>query len=104
MQEETGYHVIADSIRDAYFVTEKRKGDPEALLIMKNLYFYCDVEIQAGNRNLDEYEKEYGYEVIWTDLQAAVQGNEKLAENTLTPWAAREEMIMRDLMEKPING
>ena len=43
-------------------------------------------------------------EVIWTDLQAAVQGNEKLAENTLTPWAAREEMIMRDLMEKPING
>ncbi len=104
VQEETGYHVIADSIRDAYFVTEKRKGDPEALLIMKNLYFYCDVEIQAGNRNLDEYEKEYEYEVIWTDLQAAVQGNEKLAENTLTPWAAREEMIMRDLMEKPING
>ena len=76
----------------------------EILSIMKNLYFYCDVEIQAGNRNLDEYEKEYGYEVIWTDLQAAVQGNEKLAENTLTPWAAREEMIMRDLMEKPING
>ena len=99
VQEETGYHVIADSIRDAYFVTEKRKGDPEALLIMKNFYFRCDVERQPGDRDMDEYEEEYGYEVVWTDLQTAMRENEKLTEAAVTPWAAREAMVMRDLME-----
>lgn len=59
VEEETGYRVIRDSIREGIMCHEKRKGCPDDLLEMKSCYFYCEVEEVVHNRNLDDYEKEF---------------------------------------------
>lgn len=97
VQEETGYHVMKDSIREAFMVREKRKGDPDDLMIMESYYFFCDVEELAGEQNLDDYEAEYDYKVCWMRLEDALAKNEAVKDFANIPWIQRETMVMREL-------
>ena len=97
VQEETGYKVIADSIQDYILVHEKRKGDPDDLLEMDSWYFFCDVEEAVFERNLDEYEQEYDYQVAWLPLSDIIQKNESVEQYEKIPWIVRETMVMHEL-------
>lgn len=99
VQEETGYKVIADSIGDFIIVHEKRKGDPDDLLEMDSWYYFCDVEEIVYERNLDDYEKEYNYQVAWLTLTESIQMNEAVEQYENIPWIIRETMVMRELQE-----
>ena len=99
VQEETGYKVIAGSIQDYILVHEKRKGNPEDLLEMDSWYFFCDVEDGIGERNLDDYEKEYDYQVVWLSLHDMIQKNEAVEHYEKIPWIVREIMVMHELQE-----
>lgn len=95
--EETGYHVILDSVGDYILVHEKRKGDPDDLLEMDSWYYICDVEEEAGERNLDEYEQEYDYRVEWLSLDEIIRKNEEVTAKENIPWVDRELMVMKEL-------
>lgn len=103
VQEETGYRVIADSIPDYYLVHEKRKGNPSDLLEMDSWYYFCDVEKNVYERNLDEYEKEYAYQAVWVTLEQMIRENDAVGYCDKIPWIVRDTMVMRRLAAREIS-
>lgn len=103
VQEETGYHVIKESISDCMKVLEKRKGDPEDLLEMVSYYYFCDVDPTIGTRNLDDYEEEYDYQVAWMTLEEIIAKNECIANYDMIPWVQREIIVMKELLTNIMN-
>lgn len=99
VKEETGYVVISQSIREAIMCYEKRKGDPDDLLEMKSYYFYCEVEDVIHNRMLDDYEKEYDYQVEWMTLEEIIERNEAVENFGNIPWVVRENMVMKEILK-----
>lgn len=100
VQEETGFHVIAESIgTTAFLVHEKRKGNPDDLLEMDSYYYLCDIMDKAGSRNLDDYEKEYDYQVEWLPLKTLIDKNESALNNDKIPWVQRELLVMKELLQ-----
>ena len=99
VQEETGFKVIPGSIKDYLLVHEKRRGEPEDLLEMDSWYYFCQVEENAGERCLDEYEQEYDYQVSWMALPEIIQKNESVDNFTHIPWVVRETLVMRKLYQ-----
>jgi 8-oxo-dGTP pyrophosphatase MutT (NUDIX family) len=100
VQEETGFRVIRSSIKDYGTVLERRKGKYDDVLEMASHYFMCDVEIEAGSRNLDEYEEEYDYQVVWMTLQEAIERNRQVSDLEICPWVVRDIKVMECLAEE----
>lgn len=98
VQEETGFQVLKETV--SYFgkVLERRKGYPEDVLEMDSHYFFCEVEENIGDRKLDEYEKEYDYQVIWLSLSEAITKNKQMANFDVCPWVIRETKVMETLL------
>ena len=103
VEEETGYRVIRQSIGDCLLVHEKRNGNPGDWLEMDSWYYFCDVEEEEHERSLDDYEEEYGYQVVWMTLDEMVKRNEAMKDRRMVPWVTREEMVMRELRRMEIN-
>lgn len=99
VQEETGYLVNNDSTLMGPVVHERRKGDPDDLMIMDSFYFYCNVNKCAGKRNLDDYEEDYDYQVSWIALEDAIANNESIKDYENIPWIKRDTMVMRSLLQ-----
>ena len=99
VQEETGFHVKVDSISEAFMIDEKRKGDPDDLMIMRSFYYICDVADEAGTRNLDDYEAEYDYQICWMTMEEAIANNEATTEREKIPWIQRETMAMKKILD-----
>lgn len=100
VQEETGYAVIRKSVKEYMKVQEKRKGEFEDILEMDSYYFLCNVEADAGNRDLDDYEKEYDYQVAWLPLEEIIKRNESVDDFEKIPWIVRENMVMKAIIDK----
>lgn len=99
MQEETGYHVLPKSMRKGIKVKERRKGDPEDIMEMDSYYYFCTIDEEAGERNLDEYEKEYDYQVAWLPLKEIIGRNELVENYENIPWILRETMVMKEILK-----
>lgn len=99
VQEETGCLVRKDSLQEGLLVHERRKGEPDDLLEMDSYYFFCDIEEKTGDRNLDAYEAEYDYQVVWMTLEEAIRNNEAVENYEKIPWVLREVMVMKKLLE-----
>ena len=97
VQEETGFLVDISSITEALLVHERRKGHPDDLVIMDSYYFYCDVRETAGDRNLDDYEAKYDYQVCWMTLDEAIANNESVQDYDNIPWIERDSMVTKRL-------
>lgn len=98
VREETGYAVVPESIRAFLLVHERRKGMKDDLLLMDSYYYFCEVGETAGMRNLDVYEQEYDYQIIWMTLEDAIAAASDAAGNLAdVPWVQREIMVMRKL-------
>ncbi len=63
---------------------------------MDSWYYFCDVEEAMYERSLDDYEREYGYQVICAALEEMIRKNEA-ADAEKTPWSVQEAMVMREL-------
>lgn len=100
VQEETGFRVIKSSIEEYGTVLERRKGVYEDLLEMLSHYYFCDVEDEAVSRNLDEYEKEYDYRIVWLRLQDAIERNKLMTDLENCPWVVRDTKVMELLAEE----
>lgn len=98
VQEETGYRVLKDSIKKYGKVLERRKGKYDDILEMESHYFRCEIERYTGHRNLDDYEKEYNYQICWMTLGEAIEKNRNIIGLENCPWVDRETKVMECLL------
>ena len=77
VKEETGLTVIPESITEYGSVLRRQKSDKAADTVFEqeNYYYLCEVEDVPGNQNLDEYEKEAGFRLVYTDIDEAIKVN-----------------------------
>ncbi len=102
VQEETGYYVNLNSIKEFGKVIERRKGQTDDIMEMESYYLICDVESNSGSINLDEYEKEYNYQIIWMTLQEAIENNKQVKNLDKCPWVIRDTKVMEFLANNNI--
>jgi kanamycin kinase/aminoglycoside 3'-phosphotransferase-3 len=100
VQEETGYHVIKASVKKYGKVVERRKGTYDDVMEMDSHYFYCQVESAVYSRNLDEYEQEYDYQVVWMTLQQAIEKNKQVTDFDTCPWVIRDTKVIEMLLNE----
>lgn len=100
VQEETGYHVVMDSMKRYGKILERRKGQYDDIMEMESYYFFCEVESEIGGRNLDEYEKEYNYQIVWMTLPEAIEKNNQITNFDACPWVIRDTKVMKFLLMK----
>ncbi|QHQ63525.1 NUDIX domain-containing protein [Anaerocolumna sedimenticola] len=99
--EETGLMVVPETIK-YYGKFKEIKKDNEQCKIFEQLsyYYYCDILPEKGERKLDDYEEEYGYELKWTTLEEAIENNTIINHSEHTPWIFRDTLVMDRLKEQ----
>ena len=100
VQEETGYRVLMESIRKYGKVLEIRKGEYGDRMEMESTYFFCHVDPDIGDRNLDHYEEQYEYSVKWMTLSEAIEKNKRIDDLEVCPWVTRDTAVMERLVKE----
>lgn len=103
--EETGYHVITDSILEFGEVEEKRLSTKEPKIWHQiNRYYFCDVEETKEECHYTSNEEKYGFHQVWFSLDEAIRINQEMLNNEGTlPWNQREYNVLkmlRDFIDK----
>lgn len=82
VQEEVGLAVIPESVREYGSVLRLQKSDmePDTVFEQENLYYFCSVEAEAGEQNLDAYEAEAGFELRIVPIDEAIAVNKAFCE------------------------
>ena len=80
-------------------VEEHRPGNALGrVLRMSSVYLECEVGPVERAQQLDEYERELGFESVWVAGAEALRVNEALlARGMGQPWTAREVAVLRQL-------
>lgn len=99
--EETGFHVIPESIREFGEVVEKRLSVHEPMIWHQiNRYYLCDVEEFQEECNYTENEKQYGFHQVWHTLDEALAINEEMLQREgRQAWNQREYNVLKMLKE-----
>lgn len=94
--EETGFDVDPCSIKEFGKVEEIHLDAYERNKLFNNIsYFYlCDFVDNGKGKNMDNYEKEYGYEVVYTTIDNAIDENTKLLKGG-PDWVRREIEVLK---------
>ncbi len=100
VKEETGFNVIKNSIKPFGHILETRKKDEKNKWIMDSYYFFCEIDNNQGNKNLDDYEKEYEYQLDWLSLEDIIKKNEIVNDFEHVPWVVRENFVMKELLKE----
>lgn len=102
VQEETGYQVIPSSLSPYLLVHERRPLSDDTMMYMESYYFYAAIKKDQGERHLDPYEKDYGYQIAWLPLSDAITHNSQVEKDARLPWVTRELTVMRRLSQSDI--
>lgn len=102
-KEETGIDVIVESIKEfAVFKEIRKSAIYDEIFDHTSYYYLVNVKDEIGETNLDDYEKEYGYNLAFVTLDEAINNNQKILDNndiTMCPWVEREVIILKKLKE-----
>lgn len=99
--EETGYHVIPDSIRPFGEVEEKRLSVHEDKIWHQiNRYYFCDVDNAQDECHYTESEAKLGFHQVWHTLDDAITINEEtLRKEGAHAWNQRELTVLKLIRE-----
>ena len=77
VREETGLNVIPESIREYGSVLRKQKSEKsdDTVFEQENYYYLCETEDTCGAQDLDEYEKDAGFMLVYADIDEAIKTN-----------------------------
>jgi len=75
VQEESGLVVRLDSVQEFGYVRRIEKGLFEDIFIQENFYYLCEVEEQATDQNLDDYEEEEQFVLEYVTPEHAIETN-----------------------------
>lgn len=99
--EETGYHVIAESIREYGEIEEKRLSSEGMIWHQINRYYFCDVEEEQEHCNYTENEKSKGFQQVWYTPQEALRMMEDvLKKEKKEVWSQREYVVLRMMQDE----
>ncbi|HTH13015.1 MAG TPA: NUDIX domain-containing protein [Spirochaetia bacterium] len=106
--EETGYGFRKPVRLVGRFVERAAGRDlPGGLFEMESLYYRVSVTGAPGSTDLDDYERELGFEARWVTVDQALQDNRTLAASgrgDLPPWLTRETRVLEWLASIGPNG
>ena len=99
--EETGFHVIPNSIREFGEVVEKRMSVHEPMIWHQiNRYYFCDIEEFQEECRYTENELKHGFHQVWYTLDDAIAVNEEmLSKEGKKAWNQREYNVLKMLKE-----
>ena len=103
--EETGYHVVPQSVREFGEVEEIRLSTHEPMIWHQiSRYYFCDVAAEHEECHYTENEKKYGFCQVWHTLDEAIEINHQtlLREGSLG-WHDREYKVL-NLIKKHLNA
>ena len=94
VREETGLNVIPESIREYGSVLRKQKSEKadNTVFEQENYYYLCETEGTQGAQDLDEYEKDAGFMLVYADIDEAIKTNSLFTSDS----KADEIMIDRE--------
>ena len=105
--EESGLVVIPQSIREYGYVHRIQRSDdnPDVCFIQDNFYYLCDAEQNLSAQDLDAYEMEEGYQLVWADPELVIQKNRAVIDSPYHPiMFEREAKVLELLMEEGYFG
>ena len=99
--EETGFHVIPESIRPFGAVVEKRLSVHEPMIWhMDSRYYFCEVEREQEACSYTENEKKHGFRQVLYTLEEAIRINgEMLEREGVQAWNQREYNALKLIRE-----
>lgn len=77
VKEETGLSVVPESIAEYGSVLRRQKSDrdEDTVFEQENYYYFCEVKDETGDQDLDEYEKDAGFMLVYADIDEAIKTN-----------------------------
>lgn len=108
VKEEAGLVVIPESIREYGMVHRAQKGDNEDIFVQDNYYYICDVEKEADEQGLDDYEAEEGFTLEFVTLEHAIDVNRnhdhgaKSEDSMYKVMIEREARVLEMLLKEKI--
>ena len=75
VREESGLHIIRESIREYGYVHRIQKGLSEDIFIQDNYYYLCMAGEEIGEQQLDDYEDEEEFALAYVNLNHALAVN-----------------------------
>lgn len=97
VREESGRDVKPETAQMYLLVHERRMGMLGDVLDMNSFYYICEVSDEIHEQNLQDYEVDEEYEVLWMTLTEALRYNKHADLHEKTPWVARETAVMERL-------
>lgn len=107
VEEETGLEVIPESIEEAGLVSRIMQSElfPETIFVQDSFHYFCRVKMSSDgtplikNQNLDDYEKDDGFELRIVTLDRAITTNLRFKSDNQAKldMIARETLVMEKL-------
>lgn len=99
--EETGYCLL--SMSGPLIAADERRPakEPGKVMEMRSLYYRCEVDREAGETDLDDYERELGFEASFVDPAEALKANRAILADpavTTPAWLLRETRVLGMLL------
>lgn len=106
VQEETGYQVIPESVEEFGRVLRRQKDSYEAdhIFEQENRYYFCRTREELAERNLDDYEAEEGFTVVWADPFEASHHNRYSRNKGGDPVMVEREEKVLNLVDLELRG
>ena len=102
-REEAGLVIIPESVKEYGIVhrVQKSDKDPDVRFVQDNYYYLCAAEDEAVLQNLQGYEAEEGYELVYVDPRVAIEKNRHLGKTPYSPTMfEREARVLEMLIEE----
>lgn len=107
VEEETGLEVIPESIEEAGLVSRIMQSEmfPQTIFVQDSFHYFCRVKTRPDgkplikNQNLDDYEKDDGFELRIVTLDRAITTNLRFKSDNYAKldMIARETLVMEKL-------
>lgn len=96
--EETGLHVLNNSIHEIGEVLEIRRDNfnPEQKYISHSYYYFCKVDDIVSDTAMTENELAHGYQLEWASLEDIIAVNQKLCVGN---WQMRDLQLLEWVRE-----
>lgn len=99
-REETGLIVIPETIREYGYVHRIQKSDYDSTecFVQDNFYYFCDALENRSSQNLDDYEAEEAYHLVFVDPETAIQANRSVKESPYNPMMFEREARVLEML------
>ena len=99
-REEAGLIVIPETVREYGYVHRIQKSgyDAAECFVQDNFYYLCDVLEDIASQNLDDYEAEEAYQLVFVDPEAAIRANRSVKKSPYHPVMFEREARVLEML------